>query len=133
MMRIYQGVDIISISRFRDVVTRHGRFIEDVFTPRERDQCLSRRDPYPHLAGRFAAKEACLKALGRGLTAAGVDHVLQEIEIERRASGQPRLTLGGWAQRLGRNKLIQQCTVSISHSADYAVATVILLGAAQQR
>jgi holo-[acyl-carrier protein] synthase len=133
MIRIYQGVDIIGISKFRDVVSRHGGLIEAVFTPCERDQCLSRRDPFPHFAGRFAAKEACLKALGRGLTAAGIDHVLQEIEIERRASGRPRLTLQGWAQRLGRNKHIQQVTVSISHSADYAVATVILVGAAQQR
>jgi holo-[acyl-carrier protein] synthase len=127
-MRIYQGIDLVEISRFKRVLSRRYGLLQEIFTIREQEECLGRRDPYPHLAGRFAAQEACLKALGRGLTAAGIDRILQEIEIGRLASGQPRLTLHGWAQRLGRKKHILQHSISISHSADYAVATVIMVG-----
>ena len=106
---------------------RHERFVDEVFTERERTYCLSRRDPYVHFGGRFASKEACLKAMGRGLATLGSDHILQEIEVVSGASGRPQLFLRGWAEKLLRRRGIQQLSVSISHTRDFAVATVILV------
>jgi holo-[acyl-carrier protein] synthase len=126
-MKIHQGVDIVSVSKFRSVLTRHPRFIEDVFTPAERERCLAARDPYTHFAGRFAAKEACLKALGRGFSGMGIDYVFQEIEIVSPASGRPEIVLSGWAEKMSRRKKIGQSSVSISHTSDYAVATAIFV------
>jgi holo-[acyl-carrier protein] synthase len=130
MMRIYQGVDIVDVARLKAVCLRHVRFAEEIFSERERNDCLSRRDPYVHFSGRFAAKEACLKALGRGLATLGSDHILQEIEVVSAASGRPQLLLRGWAEKLLRRRGIQQLSVSISHTRDFAVATVILVGRA---
>ena len=128
MMRIYQGVDMVDIARLKAVCLRHERFVGEVFTEKERTYCLSRRHPYVHFGGRFASKEACLKGMGRGLATLGSDHILQEIEVVAGDSGRPRLFLRGWAEKLLRRRGIQQLSVSISHTRDFAVATVILLG-----
>ena len=64
-------------------------FASEIFTDREREYCFSRPDPYIHLAGRFAAKEACLKALGTGLSGSGIDGALREIEVVPEKSGRP--------------------------------------------
>ena len=128
MIRIWQGIDIVEITKFANILARHSSFVDDVFTVHEKEICMSRRNPCIHLAGRFAAKEACLKALGKGLTVIGIDKLLQEIEVVSHGSGRPELSLHGWAQRIGRKKGIDQLSVSISHSSDYAVATVILVG-----
>jgi len=128
MIRIFQGIDLVRVAKFQQVVTRHRAFLEEIFTSLERDYCLSRLAPHRHLAGRFAVKEACLKALGHGLSSNGIDRVLSEIEVVSGAYGPPRLVLHGWAAALSRKKHILQRTVSISHSGDYAVAIVILVG-----
>jgi len=128
MMQIYQGVDIVEISKLGKVLQKNRSFLEDVFTEREREYCLAHKNHLVHLAGRFAAKEACMKALGTGLTPGGAGHSLQDIEIVNHPSGRPELSLAGWVARLVRKKHIIQKTVSISHSGDYAVAFVILLG-----
>lgn len=128
MMRIYQGIDLVHVPKIRKIMHSRPRFAEDVFTGREREYCLSMRDPYIHFAGRFAAKEACLKALGTGLSATGIDGALAEIEIVAGKSGGPQLNLSGWTAKVGRRKKIGQLTVSISHSGDYAIASVILAG-----
>ena len=98
----------------------------EIFTPAEREYCFSRPEPFIQLAGRFAAKEACLKALGTGLSGSGIDGSLQEIEVTSGKSGRPELSLKGWTGKMGRRKKVFQYTVSISHSGDYAVASVIL-------
>ena len=81
MIQIHQGVDIVDIRKFKDITLRNEQFIPDIFTQREQEYCLSRKDPYVHFAGRFAAKEACMKALGWGLSLTGIDNMFQEIEI----------------------------------------------------
>jgi len=126
-MRLYQGVDIVDVAKLRAVMARHSRFADEVFTDRERAYCRGRRDPMPHFAARFAAKEACLKALGRGLSTLGIDGILQEIEVISRPSGKPVLELSGSASLLSRRKKIIEATVSLSHTAHNAVATVIFL------
>ncbi len=124
-MRIYQGLDIVDVEKFRDVYERHPGFGDDVFTEREREYCFSKRDPYPHLAGRFAAKEACLKALGVGLGSAGTGR-LGSIEVLSEGSGRPVIRLSGWVERLCRRLGRGGISVSISHSGGYSVSSVII-------
>ncbi len=127
-MKIFQGVDIVEISKLKEVFTNNKDFATDIFTENERDYCMSKKDPFPHFAARFAAKEAGLKALGMGMSGTGIDNSFQEIEVVRSPSGKPSLSLSGWTQKISRKKNVDQLTVSVSHSADYAVATVIMTG-----
>ena len=133
MIQVHQGVDIVDIRKFRDITLRNKQFIPDIFTQREQGYCLSRKDPYVHFAGRFAAKEACMKALGWGLSITGIDNMLMEIEIVQKPSGQPLLFLSGWALKIGEKKRIHQYTVSISHTGHTAIAMVILVGTEGQK
>ena len=127
-MKIYQGVDIVEISKFKKIFTTHKDFVTDIFSDGERDYCMSKKNPHIHFAGRFAAKEASLKALGIGMSGTGIDNTLKEIEVLPAKSGKPVLTFSGWAAKISSKKRINQLTVSISHSENYAVATVILTG-----
>jgi holo-[acyl-carrier protein] synthase len=127
MIRIRQGVDIVEISKFKGIVLRNSRFVEEIFTAQERAYCGSMKNPYPHLAGRFAAKESYLKALGTGISGPGIDSIFQEIEVIPTASGKPEIAVRGWAEKIAKKRKISQCSVSISHTARYAVATVILV------
>jgi len=128
MIQIRQGVDLVEISKFREIVQRHNHFISDIFTERERAYCESMKDPYPHLAGRFAAKESYLKALGTGISGSGIDSIFQNIEVISTASGRPEVSVSGWAEKMAKKRKITQCSLSISHTPHYAVATVILIG-----
>ena len=128
MMEIYQGIDLVNIPRFKQSCERNKNFITDIFTTREREYCLKRKKPYLHLAGRFAAKEAGLKALGMGMSGTGIDQSLQEIEVLAGKRGKPVVSFSGWVEKISRKKKISNFTVSISHASDYAVATVILMG-----
>lgn len=127
MIRLYQGIDIVDIEKFRDVSARHARFIEDSFTTKEQEYCRQRKDPFIHFAGRFAAKESCLKALGTGLSGQGPDHILQDIEVVPDKSGRPQLRVSGWAAALAKRKGVTQMSVTISHAAAYAVASVLMV------
>ncbi len=126
MIHILQGIDIVAVSKMKRVLLEHPEFADEIFTGREREYCFSRPDPYVHLAGRFAAKEACLKALGTGLSGSGIDSALREIEVTPERSGRPVLSLRGWIEKIGRRRKVCQYTVSISHSGDFAIASVIL-------
>lgn len=128
MIQIHQGVDIVEISKFKKVFLKNKDFISDIFTEQEKEYCLSRRDPYIHFAGRFAAKEASMKALGIGLYGSGIDYIFKEIEVVPDTRGRPILSFSGWATKVSKKRRISQLTVSISHSSNYAVATVILVG-----
>lgn len=127
-MRIFQGVDIVEVSRIKKTILNNADFISDIFSEKERKYCRSKKDPYIHYAGRFAVKEASLKALGIGMSGTGIDQTLQEIETVPGASGKPVLAFSGWAEKVSNKKKINQLTVSISHSGNYAIATVILTG-----
>lgn len=128
MKRLYQGIDIVGIQKFRDVITRNEAFISDIFTEGERAYCLSRRDPHVHLAGRFAVKEASLKALGLGISASGIDRAFREIETTAGPCGRTELSFSGWIEKISKRKKIAQMNVTVSHTADLAVAGVILVG-----
>ncbi len=127
MTKIHQGVDIVEISKFRDVLERNRRFIFDIFTAGERTYCQSMKDPVLHFAGRFAAKESYVKALGTGFSG-GIDALFQEIEVVRTPSGKPEIAVSGWAEKIAQRKKIHHTSVSISHGSQYAISSVILVG-----
>lgn len=118
------GLDLVKISRVRDLAdTWQDRFLDRVYSPAERDYCLARAAPYASLAGRFAAKEAILKALGTGWSR-GIRW--QDIEVLNDQAGRPRAVVGGRAAALLREAGVTAVHVSLSHDTDYAVAEAIL-------
>lgn len=120
------GVDLVKIERMRQVVERwQERFLQRVFTPGEIAYCQKRRDPIPHLAARFAAKEAALKALGTGLSM-GIHW--REMEVRRERGEAPRMILSGRCRAIGEAKRGRQVLLSITHDGDYAMAQVVLMG-----
>jgi len=118
------GVDIVKIERFERALERWGdRLRERVFTPQELLVCHNKAHPGRHLALRFAAKEAFLKALGIGMFQ-GV--AWNEIEIINNPLGRPYMKVRGAAERICREKGIHEIFVSISHEQEYGVAHVLL-------
>lgn len=101
------------------------RFLRRVFTDEEIAYCRRRRDPVPHLAARFAAKEAGLKALGTGLRL-GVRW--KELEVRRERGEAPQLVLSGRTEALARAKGARRALLSLTHDGDYALAQVMLVG-----
>jgi holo-[acyl-carrier protein] synthase len=118
------GVDIVEIARFSGVMERlKERFILRLFTADEQQYCNGHRDPVPHFAARFAAKEAVFKALGTGW-AKGVTWLDVEVKKEQREA--PTIALHGEAQRLCAAKGVRQMHLSLSHSDHWVVAMVVL-------
>lgn len=119
------GFDATDIPRIAEVFDRYGeRFLRRIFTDGEIAYCTRRRDPVPHLAGRFAAKEATMKALGTGHSR-GV--LWADIEVVR-AGGPPQLRLHGEAARRATLMNVRSSLLTITHSETIAMAQVLLLG-----
>jgi len=119
------GMDATDLPRIADVLERYGdRFLRRVFTAGEIAYCTRRRDPVPHLAGRFAVKEAAMKALGTGVSR-GV--VWKDVEVVRRG-GPPQLQLHGAAAERARSMGVRRTLVTITHAETVALAQVMLLG-----
>ena len=117
------GTDIIEIERIREAIARHGqRFLDRLFTPQEQTYCLRYKDSTPRFAGRFAAKEAVLKAFGTGLSN---EMSWKEIEILNDKQGKPEVQL---SVRLQGVLSIDHIFLSISHCDTYATATAIVVG-----
>ncbi len=111
------GVDVVEIGRVRAALERHSMgFRRRVYTELEWEQCGR---SYQSLAGRFAAKEAVMKALGIG----GMR--FREIEIRRAPSGKPEVALAGRMESRAKRLGIRRIVVSISHSRDNAVAVAV--------
>jgi holo-[acyl-carrier protein] synthase len=120
------GVDLVRIERIRQAMARwQDRFLERVFTEGELAYARRRRDPAEHLAARFAAKEAALKALGTGLSM-GVRW--REMEVQRARGEPPRLALSGRTAALGAARGVRTFHVSLTHDGDYAMAQVLAEG-----
>lgn len=112
------GVDLADVRRVREALARHGaRFVRRILTESEAAYCLSRPDPAPHVAARFAAKEAVIKCLGGGAA-------LTEIEVERALSGAPSIRLSGRAAEKAAGRRI---LVSLSHLPEIACAFAVLV------
>jgi holo-[acyl-carrier protein] synthase len=118
------GFDATDLPRIREVFDRYGdRFLRRVFTEGEIAYCTRQRDPVPSLAGRFAAKEAAMKALGTGHSR-GV--LWKDIEVVRHA-GPPQLRLTGGALRRFEALKARRSLVTITHADTLAMAQVLLL------
>jgi holo-[acyl-carrier protein] synthase len=116
---ICTGIDIIEIDRIQNVLSQYGnRFLNKIFTPDEIQYCRGRS---PNLAGRFAAKEATMKALKTG--ARGVSW--KDIEVIRASNGAPSIKLYNRALARSESLGVSSLSISFSHSRDYAVASVI--------
>ena len=119
------GIDTEDVERVDALLRRYGdRFVGRVFTEREAAYSRRRRFPAQHLAGRFAVKEAAMKALGTGRSR-GV--LWRDVEVVRR-HGPPRLELHGGAQRQFERLGARRALVSITHTPRLATAQVVLLG-----
>ena len=123
-MIVGTGIDIVEIERFRKILAETDkRFITRVFTPEEQRFCLARRDPAPHFAARFAAKEAVFKALGTGW-AKGVTWL--DVEVLRREHDAPVILLHGAASEIATSKGVGRVHLSLTHTNNWAAATAIL-------
>ena len=119
------GVDLVKIPRMRDVISRWDeRFLRRVFTEQEIAYCRARRDPAPHFAARFAAKEAGMKALGTGLRL-GVKW--RELEVRREHGEAPTLELHGRTREIGFARGGRRMLLALRHDGDYALAQALLV------
>jgi holo-[acyl-carrier protein] synthase len=117
------GTDIVECLRIAQMVERHGElFIGRVYTQQEIQYCQSRRQATQHFAGRWAAKEAVLKALGTGWRR-GISW--RDVEIRNERSGSPVVTLYGGARDFLEQQGISQVLISISHCRSHATAYAI--------
>jgi holo-[acyl-carrier protein] synthase len=118
------GLDLVRIARIRAMVERwQDRFLRRLYTEEERRLSSRRTSPYAFLAGRFAAKEAILKALGTGWSA-GIRW--SDIQVLNDATGRPVATVDGRAGTLMREAGITGILVSLSHDGEYAIAQALL-------
>lgn len=123
-MLVGMGTDLTEVPRIRATVERFGeRFLHRIYTDAEIRYCISKANKHERLAGRFAAKEAAMKALGTGVSR-GVRW--KDIEVGREPSGKPVLHFYGAAERIAMQLGVGNATVSITHTAEIAMAVVIL-------
>src|SRR5215472_9145573 len=124
-MNVRLGLDLTEVARISEILERWGeRFLMRVFSPGELNR--ARRDPRAfaeHVAGRFAAKEAAMKALGLGWR--GI--AFRDIEVGRDGRGKPRLAFHGRALERAQALEVRLAEVSITHGRDVAAAVVALV------
>jgi len=120
------GIDLVKIERIEKIIKRWGNnFNSRIFTPLERDYCEKKKsNKYQSYAGKFAAKEALLKALGLGLREAN----WKEIEIKNDELGQPIIDTSGKLKNIASTKGVSKYFITISHTKEYAIAQVIIKG-----
>jgi holo-[acyl-carrier protein] synthase len=123
-MIIGSGIDIAEVPRIREAIDRFGqRFIERIYTSGEIRYCDSKANRIERYAARFAAKEAAMKALGTGW-----NHGVRwrDCEVVRLPGGRPTISFHGKAGEIAVKLGMKNAALSISHTADQAIAQVIL-------
>jgi holo-[acyl-carrier protein] synthase len=120
------GTDIIECLRIAQMIERHGEmFITRVYTDYEIQYCQQRKSATQHFAGRWAAKEAILKALGTGWQK-GISW--RDLEVRNDVAGKPIVALRGGARDVCEARGIADMLVSISHCRTHAVAYAMAIG-----
>jgi len=120
------GIDIAEVKRIASVIeSQRERFLRRVFTLDEVAYCEQFKNKYERYAGRFAAKEAAMKALGTGWSR-GVRWV--DVEVIRQQGRRPTLELRGEAKKIAEKLGVKNIAVSITHTAEQAIAQVIFEG-----
>jgi len=118
------GIDIAEVQRIRSAIERYGaKFIQRIYTPAEIAYVERKANRFERYAARFAAKEAGMKAIGTGWNH-GV--LWRDFEVSNLASGQPTLRLHGAASRIAERLGIRHISLSLTHTAELAMAHVIL-------
>ena len=125
MQTIVQGIDLVDFPRIEQMLDRHGkRFLDRIFTSAEQAYAASNRNRTEKLAGRFAAKEAVLKMLGTGWRG---KIAWTDVEVVNDSMGKPIVTLSGEVKRIADNLNIGQISMSITHTANFAIASAAAL------
>src|SRR5271155_5710409 len=123
-MIVGTGIDIAEVHRIRQSIERFGdRFLQRVFTAGEIRYCDSKANRFERYAARFAAKEAAMKALGTGW-----NHGVRwrDCEVTRMPTGRPSISFHGKAGEFAANMGVKHAALSLSHTAEQAIAQVIL-------
>ena len=121
------GVDLVENARIEHSLERFGEwFLHRVFTAGEIEYSQSMKYPARHLAARFAAKEAVSKAFGTGI---GKAMGWKDIDVRRKASGEPFLILEGGAKRLAEERRVSKVLITLSHTEHHAMAVIVVEGA----
>ena len=117
------GLDSIELNRIERIYNEYGeRFLNRIYSSEEQDYALRYKDPVPRLAARFAAKEACMKALGTGWSN-GVRW--RDIVVTNSRSGKPEMRLFGKAAHFSQMLAVEHIHMSITHSKEHATVVVI--------
>lgn len=120
------GIDIVESARIAESIKRHGeRFLVRIFTEGERQDRAAMKKPETFYAARFAAKEAVSKSFGTGI---GAQLGWLDIDVRRKASGEPFVVLSGEGAATARRLGVVEIRLSLSHSDHYAVAHALTLG-----
>jgi len=118
------GIDIVKVERMREVVEKwQGRFLQRVFTPDEINYCYHKKDPFPSLSVRFAAKEAVIKASGSPIPIPLID-----IEVANDERGNPIIKPKGALKTFFQENALAKVHLSLSHEKEYGIAFVVLEG-----
>ncbi|MBA7639262.1 Holo-[acyl-carrier-protein] synthase [subsurface metagenome] len=122
---VAHGIDLVDCPRIEEMIKRHDeRFINRIFTAAEQAYAEANKDRIEKLAGRFAAKEAILKLMGTGWRG---KIAWTDIEIVNNPAGQPQVTLSGEVKKLAEKFGIKHISVSITHTANFAIASAVAL------
>lgn len=125
MQIVVQGIDLVDCAQIERLLGRHGRrFMDRVFTATEQAYANSNKNTTETLAGRFAAKEAVMKLIGTGWRGRVA---WKDIEITNNALGQPNVLLSGEVERIATELGIEQISVSITHTSNFAIASAAAL------
>lgn len=125
-MIVGMGIDVAEVKRIAAVIeSQRERFLRRVFTLDEVAYCEQFRNKYERYAGRFAAKEAAMKALGTGWSR-GVRWL--DVEVVRQRGGRPTISLKGEAKKISDGLGVKNIAVSITHTVELAIAQVIFEG-----
>lgn len=127
--RIRIGVDLVGVDRIARLVTDHEGALDELFTEREQAHWRKKRQRYQHLAGRFAAKEAVLKAFGTGLRQR---MRWTDVEIISGTGGRPEVRLHGEVAEQARRRGLEDLDLSISHAEGLAMAQALAVWAAER-
>jgi len=116
------GIDIVKIKRMKDADKKWGRnFFEKFLSDNEIAYCFEKKEPYPSVSVRFAAKEALIKAIGSGINVS-----LKDIEVVMNKEGRPSIAAHGSLGEFLKERQIRHCHLSLSHEREFGVACVVL-------
>jgi len=125
MAKLLHGIDLVDFGRIEKMAAEHGEhFLDRIFTAAEQDYARSNKNSTEKLAGRFAAKEAVMKLIGTGWRG---KIAWTDIEVTNDSQGQPAVTVTGEVKKIADKLGIDQIAISITHTSDFAIASVVAL------